>query len=151
MSSTEKNRSLYKALLVHKAIEFTPAVLYLALLVSGYITKVNIGVVLLLIVLSRYGIFFLDILGMARPLFGMELISDNERGLVIGQELLPMVTTVIKIGRPDDLKLLQLKIKSHFMSYSRFRSKWVSVSYSYFFKEVTDQKLLDATVHVHPQ
>lgn len=72
-------------------------------------------VVALLLVWARYGIQILNLFGLVETIFGMELITGIERGLTVGLEIPPIVTSILKIDRPIDLEGFRGKIKRHFM------------------------------------
>ena len=136
----KKQAPLLKETLLHWAIEFLPTMVYLALLASGLLRlEMHPKTLFFLLLWSRYAIQILNLFGLIEPLFGLELVVGIERGLVIGQEIPPMVTSILKIGRPDNLQAYTDMLRKHFMKYKRLRSQWVSVRYSHFFKEVTDK------------
>ena len=65
---------------------------------------------MLLVVWARYGILILYTLNLTSWLFGMEFASGIEKSLMLGAEMIPFVSTVIKMGKPDDLTALQKKL-----------------------------------------
>lgn len=105
-----------KAVLIHRLIEVAPAAAYCGLIAVGLIsTEVSTKTIVLLVVWARYGIQILNLLGLVKLIFGLELITGNERGITIGLEIPPVVTAVLKIDRPENLADFRDKTHRHFM------------------------------------
>lgn len=68
----------------------------------------------------------------------MELITGFERGLLIGQEVQPIVTTVLRVQRPKsgDLESFRKRLLKEFKKYPRCYSRRVKIGHSYFFQVV---------------
>ena len=82
----------------HLIIEYTPALVYLILVYV--LQKLDLTVLGCTLVFAwKYCCMeILNQIGLVQPLFnGMELITGFERGLLIGQEVQPIVTTVLRV------------------------------------------------------
>ena len=112
------------ALALHLTIEYIPALVYLTLIfILGWLPEVSVLGCTIVLIWKLYCIEILHGMGLVVPIFGMEPIIGFERGLIIGQEAMPLVTTLIKMQKPrNDLEVFRKRVLKHFQSFPRFRS-----------------------------
>ena len=111
-----------------------------------------ISIVLLLSLLwYRFGLTLLCKCGLDKTIFGMELIHGCDKTFLIwGPDEAPIIGTCIKMQRPTDLDFFRRKLHDHFMQFSRLKSQLVILGSSYFFKELTEKRVLNRLVEIWP-
>ena len=88
--------------------------------------------------------------GLDLACFGLDLIADTDRGfLYISLEQPFIVSSCVKIDKPDDLEEFRTFVLSHFMGFRRCRSTIVRIWNNYFWKEEKRADVLESMVKVH--
>ena len=99
----------------------------------------------------RYGVIILHKCGFDRLIFGMELIHGCDKTfLVWGVDQSPIVGTCIKMEKPDDMDLFRRKVLNHFLQFSRLKSQLVVLGTTYFFRELTERRVVNRLVEIWP-
>ena len=112
----------------------------------------SLGVVFILsLIWYRFGLIWLCKCGLDKVIFGMELIHGCDKTFLIwGPDEAPIIGTCIKMQRPADLDLFRKKLHDHFMQFTRLKSQLVILGSSYFFKELTERRVLNRLVEIWP-
>ena len=83
------------------------------------------------------------------------MLIDNDRFMHVLTETAHhqhIVTSCVKMDAPDDLERLRQFVHDHFIKFRKCRSTLVRICPSnYFFREITDQSILNNMVELHTE
>ena len=149
MVRTNATNSDFARLYVAKGL-FPVLAIPITLLLTKNIYAISI-VLLLSLLWYRFGLILLFKFGLDKVIFGMELIYGCDKTFLIwGPDEAPIIGTCIKMQKPADLDLFRKKLHDHFMKFSRLKSQLVILGSSYFFKELTERRVLNRLVEIWP-